>query len=180
MKNRLYEKYQKVVIPAMKKDFSIANAMEVPKLSKIVINAGVGSFRENREAFEYFIQEMSEITGQKPHVTKAKKSESGFKIRKNDVVGVAVTLRSDRMWAFLDKMISVVLPRVRDFRGLKPTAFDNGGNYSIGVREHTIFPEVNPNKTKGIRSMQITLVTNHKDLEKNKALMKYLGLPLAE
>ncbi len=180
MANRLYEKYKKEVVPAMMKQFDLENVHEVPQLTKIIINAGVGSFRDNKEALDSFIQEVADFSGQLPHTTKARLSESGFKIRKGDVVGVAVTLRHDRMWAFLDKFINIALPRVRDFRGLSVDSFDEEGNYSVGIREHIIFPEVNPNKTKGVRSLQITLVTSTDDKERAKALLAHLGMPFSE
>ena len=151
--------------------------MEVPRLKKISVNAGIGGFRDNREAVDTFSEELTNITGQKPYVRKARLSEAGFKVRKGDTVGLTVTLRGERMWAFLDKFVSIVLPRVRDFRGLSLTAFDDNGNYSVGVREHIIFPEVNPNVTKGIRSLQITLVTSSKDKKRNELFLKNLGLP---
>lgn len=180
MKNRLYEKYQKEIAPALAKELGRSNVFSVPKVTKITVNAGVGSFRDNREALESFVEELGNLTGQRPYFRKARLSEAGFKIRKGDIVGVAVTLRGAKMWAFLDKLANVVLPRVRDFRGLKTTAFDKSGNYSIGIKEHTIFPEVNPNVVKGIRSLQVTIVTNAGNKEESELLLRKLGLPLKE
>lgn len=177
MDNRLYEKYKKELIKNLKDDLKLENIMEVPRIKKISVNAGVGGFRDNKEALDLFTNDLAELTGQKPYVRKARLSEAGFKVRKGDVVGLAVTLRGARMWAFLDKFISVVLPRVRDFRGLNPDSFDGSGNYSVGVREHVIFPEVNPNTVKGIRSLQITIVTSSLNVDRNKALLKSLGFP---
>ncbi len=174
--NRLREKYIKEIGPKMTKEFKISNVMALPKIMKISVNAGVGSFRENREAVESFTDELSALSGQKAYPRKARKSEAGFKMRKGDIVGYSVTLRGERMWAFLDKLISIAIPRVRDFRGLEDS-FDENGNYSMGIREHVIFPEVNPNTTKGIRSMQVTVVFNTKDKEKNKYLLTALGMP---
>jgi large subunit ribosomal protein L5 len=174
---RLREIYQKEVVPKLMKEFKLSNVMEVPTIKKVVINVGVGPFRENREAVESFVNELADIAGQKPYPRKARLSEAGFKVRKGDIVGYAVTLRGDRMWAFIDKLVNVALPRVRDFRGLNVGSFDEGGNYSLGIREHVIFPEVNPNTVKGIRSMQATVVTNTTDREKNFALLKELGFP---
>ncbi len=177
MAERLYEKYKAEIMPAMKKELKLTNSLQVPKVVKITLNSGVGAIRDNKELLESFMQELADIAGQKPKVTKARLSESGFKIKQGDVVGVVVTLRHGRMWAFLDKFINIVLPRMRDFRGLDLNAFDKKGNYTIGVREHTIFPEVNPNKTKGIRSLQVTIVTNAGGVEDSRLLLKYLGMP---
>lgn len=175
--NRLKETYNKEILPKMIKELGLENAMAVPRIEKISINAGIGPFRDNKEAVETFIGELSDLAGQKVFPRKARKSEAGFKIRKNDIVGFAVTLRGDKMWAFLDKLISIALPRVRDFRGLNDASFDENGNYSLGIREHVIFPEVNPNTTKGIRSMQVTIVFNTNDEEHNRYLLKGLGMP---
>ena len=175
--NRLKETYVNKIAPKLMKDLKYANVMEVPHLQKISVNAGIGEFRENREAVEAFVSELASVTGQKPFPRKARLSEAGFKVRKNDVVGYAVTLRGDRMWAFLDKFISVALPRVRDFRGLSPESFDEVGNYSVGIKEHVIFPEVNPNVVKGIRSLQVTFVMSGKDKKANLVLLRELGFP---
>src|SRR4030042_5150323 len=172
--NRLKETYNNKIAPAIMKDFKLSNVMEVPRIQKVGVNAGIGSFRENREAVHTFVNELTALTGQKPYPRNARLSVAGFKIRKGDTVGFTVTLRGDLMWAFLDKLISVALPRVRDFRGLKETSFDEKGNYSIGISEHVIFPEVNPNTTKGIRSLQITVVLNSGKEELNKAVLKKL------
>ncbi|MBI2620810.1 50S ribosomal protein L5 [candidate division WWE3 bacterium] len=178
MQNRLYEAYKKEMISKLLKELALSNVMQVPKLKKIVINAGIGSFRDDKSAVEVFTEEIGMITGQRPVLRKARKSEAGFKIRKGDAVGVAVTLRGQRMWAFLDKLIGVVLPRVKDFKGLSVEAFDAQGNYSIGIREHTIFPEVNPNTTRGIRSLQVSLSLSSRVRRHNEALLRKLGLPL--
>lgn len=175
--NRLKEKYIKVIAPKLKKDLKFKNNMEVPRIVKVSVNSGIGAFRDNREAVEAFVEEFSNMTGQKPFARAAKVAEAGFKIKRGDVVGYTTTLRGERMWAFLDKFISIALPRVRDFRGLSETAFDEVGNYSVGVREHVIFPEINPNTTKGIRSLQVTIVMSSKDTEANRALLKELGVP---
>ncbi len=175
--NRLKEIYQKEIAPKIKSEFKLGSNMEVPKLQKIVVNAGIGGFRDNREAVEVFLEEYSSLLGQKPYPRKARLSEAGFKVRKGDIVGYAATLRGDKMWAFFDKLVNVAIPRIRDFNGLKTTAFDGAGNYSIGIPEHVIFPEVNPNTVKGIRSLQVTVVTSSSDQELNKALLTYLGTP---
>lgn len=173
----LREKYNKKVIPTLMKDLKLSNVMEAPTVRKIVINAGIGGFRDKKEAVAVFVEELAQLSGQRPVERKARLSESGFKIRAGDVVGYAVTLRGPRMWAFLDKFINIVIPRIRDFRGLSKTAFDNAGNYSIGITEHTIFPEVNPNTTKGVRDLQVTIVTDAKNKEESEKLLSLLGLP---
>lgn len=178
--NRLKEQYINKIAPKIMDELGVTSIMELPKIRKIKVNAGIGSFRENKEAVESFAEELSDIVGQRAVPTKARMSEAGFKIRKGDVVGYNVTLRGDRMWAFLDKLINVALPRVRDFRGLSPKSFDDNGNYSLGIKEHTIFPEVNANKTKGIRNLQVTIVINSDDVEKSKFVLKELGMPFRE
>lgn len=175
---QLKEFYEKEIVPELMKEFKFENKMEVPKIKKIVINSGIGPFRENKEAVDFFEKELSDIVGQKVYPRRARLSEAGFKVRKGDIVGFAATLRGKRMWAFLEKFIKIALPRVRDFRGLNPRAFDKDGNYSIGIREHVIFPEVNPNTIKGIRGLQITVVTSSEDVDVSKALIEKLGMPL--
>ncbi|KKU32178.1 MAG: 50S ribosomal protein L5 [candidate division WWE3 bacterium GW2011_GWA1_46_21] len=178
MQNRLYEKYKNELTPKLLADLKLSTVMEVPRLKKIVVNCGIGGFRDDKAAVETFVQELAEITGQHPSSRKARLSEAGFKIRRGDVVGLVTTLRGLRMWVFLDKLISLALPRVKDFKGLSYNGFDELGNYSIGIRDHTIFSEVNPNTTKGIRSLQLTLVVSAKNKDHGKSLLKSLGLPL--
>jgi large subunit ribosomal protein L5 len=175
--NRLKEKFNKTILPTLLKKNPDWNIMETPKILKVSVNSGIGPFRDNKEAVESFAEELGAITGQKPAKRLAKTSEAGFKIKQNDLVGFTSTLRGAKMWAFLDKLISIALPRVRDFRGLKDTAFDVNGNYSLGIKEHVIFPEVNPNTTKGMRSLQVTIVMRGKDTEAKKALLTELGMP---
>lgn len=175
--NRLYEKYKNEIAPELKKSLNKDNVMEVPTIKKIVVNAGVGAIRDNKDFFESFKEEFTNITGQAPSVRKARLSEAGFKIRQGDIVGIATTLRGQNMWAFLDKVTNIVLPRVKDFKGLSNKAFDKSGNYSIGITEHVLFPEVNPNTTKGSRSMQMTIVTSAINKEDSHELLKALGLP---
>ena len=151
--------------------------MEVPRINKIVVNTGIGSFRDNRESVESFEKEFSEILGQKPYPRKARISVAGFKIKQGDLVGFTGTLRGDRMWAFLDKLIGTAIPRIRDFRGLENDKFDQDGNYSLGIKEHVIFPEINPNAVKGIRSLQITIVSTSKNKKLNKLVLENLGMP---
>src|SRR3989344_1869267 len=174
---KMKETYQKTIAPKLMKEFKLSNIMEVPRLKKISVNSGMGSYRDSREAVDSLINDLSLITGQRPFPRKSRKSEAGFKMRKNEVVGDAVTLRGDRMWAFLDKFLNVVLPRVRDFRGLNTTSFDENGNYSVGLREHVIFPEVNPNTVKGIRGLQVTVVMEGNNKDHNLALLRELGFP---
>lgn len=175
--SRLYESYKKEIAARLVKELELENVMEVPSIKKVTVNAGIGEIRENKEAMETFLDELKSITGQRPSERRSRKSIAGFKVRANDVVGYAVTLRGERMWAFIDKLISIVLPRVRDFRGLSKTSFDKEGNYSFGITEHTIFPEVNPNVTKGIRHLQITVVTSAKDPKQSEKLLSLMGFP---
>jgi len=177
---RLKEKYIKEIAPKIVKEFKLSNVMEAPKIIKVNLNSGIGPFRENKEAVDMFAEELSNISGQKSYPRKAKKSEAGFKIKQGDTIGLSVTLRGDRMWAFLDKLINIAFPRIRDFRGFSEESFDHAGNYSVGIREHVIFPEVNPNTTKGIRSMQVTIVFDSDDVEKNKFLLKEFAFPFSD
>lgn len=174
--NRLKEKYNKEIVSQLSKELGFSNIMEVPKLKKIVLNAGIGDFRDSKEAVESFVKELANIAGQKPVARAARKSESGFKIRQGDIVGYKVTLRGNNMWAFLDKFVNIVLPRVRDFKGLNAKSFDKRGNYSVGIKEHVIFPEVNPNTVKGIRGFQVVFNVDAKSKEHSKALLSKLGI----
>ena len=162
------------------KNLGISNIMRVPRLKKIVVNSGIGKFRDDKAAVDSFVQELAAITGQKPSVRKARLSEAGFKIKRGDLVGVCVTLRSERMWAFLDKFANVVLPRVKDFKGLKVGSLDEAGNFSVGIEDHMIFPEVNPNTTKSIRQLQVTTVVQSTDKRGALVLLKALGMPIKE
>ncbi len=175
--NTLRKKYTEEIAVELKKDLGLKNVMEVPRINKVVINSGIGEFRDNREAVELFAEELGAITGQKPSPRKARLSESGFKVRKGEVVGYSVTLRADRMWAFIEKLVNVALPRVRDFKGINTTSFDANGNYSLGIKEHAIFPEINPNKIKGIRGLQVTINMKSKDSAHSLALLEKLGFP---
>jgi len=175
--NRLLNRYLEYVKKEGKVELGITNVMEVPRIMKVKLNCGIGGFRDNREAVDSFVEELTNIAGQKPYMRKAKKSEAGFKIKQGEIVGYSVTLRGDKMWAFLDKLINIALPRVRDFRGMSENSFDENGNYSVGIKEHVIFPEVNQNVTKGIRSLQATIVFNSSDKDKTKKVLKGLGFP---
>jgi len=178
--NRLKESYFKTIKNQLVSELNLGNIMQVPSLEKIVINSGIGAFRDNKDSLDSFYNEITSISGQKPTFRRARISEAGFKVRKNDLVGITVTLRGEKMWDFLEKFISVSLPRVRDFRGVSSKAFDKLGNYSIGIKEHIIFPEVDPNKTKGIRSMQITLVFKNGSPVNSSLLLKKLGMPFSK
>ncbi|MFC1621938.1 50S ribosomal protein L5 [Patescibacteria group bacterium] len=174
---RLQEIYKKDIAPKMQKEFGLKSIMAVPRLQKVVVNTGIGDFKDNKDAIESFVNELGQLLGQTPHPRKARLSVAGFKIRKGDVVGYSATLRRDKMWAFFDKLVSIAIPRIRDFRGLNPNSFDEAGNYSFGITEHVIFPEVNPNTIKGVRSLQVTIVSSSNDKKLNKALLNYLGMP---
>ena len=174
---RLQEKYRNEVIPALTQKFNYKNVMEVPKLEKIVINMGLGDCKDNAKALETAVNELATISGQKPLVTKAKKSIANFKVRAGMNVGAKVTLRSDRMYEFADKLISIVLPRMRDFRGVSAKAFDGRGNYALGVREQLIFPEIDYDKVEKIRGMEMIFVTTAKTDEEAKELLAQLGMP---
>lgn len=176
---RLQEKYNKEIAPALKAKFNYTSTMQIPKLEKIVLNMGVGEVRENAKALESAIRDMETITGQKAIVTKAKKAIATFKIRQGMNIGCKVTLRGERMYTFLDKLISVSLPRVRDFRGINPNSFDGRGNYSMGVKEQLIFPEIEYDKVDKIRGMDIIFVTTANTDEEAKELLKLLGMPFA-
>jgi large subunit ribosomal protein L5 len=177
--NRLKELYTTKLKAELSKELNLKNIMQVPTLEKIVVNSGVGSFRDNKDALDSFFNEFTSLTGQRPNLRKARFSEAGFKVRKNDLVGITVTLRGERMWDFLEKLISVSLPRVRDFRGVSKKAFDKLGNYSIGIKEHIIFPEVDANKTKGIRSLQVNFVFKNGSTVNSSKLLEKLGLPFS-
>lgn len=177
---RLKEMYQKDVIPALMKKFSYKSVMQVPKLEKIVINIGVGDSKENPKALENAINDLSIITGQKPIITKAKKSIAGFKIREGMNLGCKVTLRSEKMYEFMDRLVNVALPRVRDFRGLNVNSFDGRGNYSMGLKEQLIFPEIEYEKVDKLRGMDIIFVTTAKTDEEAKELLAQLGMPFAQ
>jgi large subunit ribosomal protein L5 len=174
---RLKKKYQEEVVPLLMKKFGYKNVMEVPKIEKIVVNMGVGEAVQNIKALENAMNDLALITGQKPSVRRAKRSEAGFKLRKGMPIGAKVTLRKDRMWEFLDRLISIALPRVRDFRGLSPRSFDGRGNYNFGLEEQTVFPEIDYDKVDKIRGMNITIVTTAETDEEAKALLEALGFP---
>jgi len=174
---RLKDKYREEVAPALKQHFGYKNVNEIPKLEKVVINMGLGDCKDNAKALEVAVTELETISGQKPMVTKAKKSIANFKLRAGMNVGAKVTLRGDRMYEFTDKLVSIVLPRVRDFRGVSAKAVDGRGNYSLGVREQLIFPEIEYDKVEKIRGMEMIFVTTAKTDEEAKELLRLLGMP---
>ena len=174
---RLRDKYRAEVVPALQQKFNYKNVMEIPRLEKIVINMGLGDCKDNAKALETVVTELTTIAGQKPLVTKSKKSIANFKLRAGMNVGAKVTLRGDRMYEFADKLVSIVLPRVRDFRGVSAKAFDGRGNYSLGVREQLIFPEIEYDKVEKIRGMEMVFVTTARTDEEAKELLRLLGMP---
>lgn len=180
MASRLQEKYNNQVAPAMMEKFGYKNIMEIPKLDKIVINMGVGNAKENPKGLEKAVEEMEMISGQKPVITRARKSVANFKLREGMPIGAKVTLRSDKMYYFLDKLVSVTLPRVRDFRGVNPNAFDGRGNYALGLKEQIIFPEIEYDKIDQVRGMDVIFVTTAKTDEEARELLKLLGMPFSK
>src|SRR5947207_15038830 len=180
MAARLKERYTKEIAPAISKEFGIKNPMAVPRLENIVINMGMGEAIDNAKILDTAADEVRAVTGQKPVITKAKKSIASFKLRQGMPIGVMVTLRGERMYEFLDRFVSIALPRVRDFRGVSPKAFDGRGNYTIGVREQLIFPEIDFNKVDKLRGMNITIITSARNDEQARALLKGLGMPFRQ
>jgi large subunit ribosomal protein L5 len=171
------EFYQKEVIPQLMKDFGYANPMQVPKLSKIVVNTSISEALQNIKALDAAAAELASITGQKPVITKAKKSIASFKLRSGQAIGACVTLRKKRMYEFFNRLVNIALPRVRDFKGVSPKAFDGRGNYTLGITEQIIFAEINYDKVDKIRGMNITICTTARNDDEARALLKYLGMP---
>lgn len=178
--NRLNEKFVKEVSPALMKQFNYKSVMQVPHVEKIVVNVGLGEAVQNPKVIEDTVAELTQITGQKPIVTKAKKSIANFKLREGMPIGCKVTLRSEKMYDFLDKLVSISLPRVRDFRGVSSSSFDGRGNYTLGIKEQIIFPEINYDKVTKLRGMDIVIVTTAKTNEEAKALLSELGMPFVK
>ncbi|MEG2707702.1 MAG: 50S ribosomal protein L5 [Vagococcus sp.] len=175
--NRLQEKYTTTVVPAMVKEFNYTSIMQAPKIDKIVINMGIGEAITNPKILDEAVVELTQITGQKPLITKAKKSIANFKLREGMPIGCKVTLRGEKMYDFLDKLMNISLPRVRDFRGVSKTSFDGRGNYTLGIKEQLIFPEINFDKVNKVRGMDVVIVTTAKTNEESKALLVGLGMP---
>jgi large subunit ribosomal protein L5 len=176
---RLKQKYDQQVVPAMKSEFGYKNSMQVPKLEKITINVGLGEATQNIKALDSTVAEITAIAGQRPVITKAKKAIANFKLREGIPIGCMVTLRRDRMYEFLDRLIHVALPRVRDFKGVSDRSFDGRGNYSLGLREQIIFPEINADKVEKTRGMTVTITTTAKTDPEGRSLLKLLGMPFS-
>ncbi len=177
---RLKDKYTEEIVPALKEKFQYGNIMEVPKLVKIVVNMGLGEAIANPKALDAAVSDMTQITGQKPIITKAKKSVAAFKVREGMSIGCKVTLRGEKMYEFCDRLVSVALPRVRDFKGISPKAFDGRGNYTLGLKEQLIFPEIEYDKIDKIRGLEVCFVTSAKSDEEAKELLRLLGMPFAK
>ena len=177
---RLKARYKAEVVPALQKEFNFSNVMQIPTLTKVVVNMGVGEAARDSKLIEGAIRDLTTITGQKPLVTRAKKSIAQFKLREGQPIGAHVTLRNDRMWEFMDRLLSISLPRIRDFRGLSPKQFDGKGNYTFGLTEQVVFPEIEQDKVDRPRGMDITIVTTASNDEEGRALLKLLGFPFKE
>ncbi len=174
---RLWQRFHKELVPALMKDFKFTNPMQVPRLHKIVINMGLGEAISNNKLIEAGVSQMAAITGQKPVITRSRKAIANFKLRENQPIGVMVTLRRDRMYEFFDRLVTVAMPRVRDFKGVSVKAFDGQGNYTLGLREQIIFPEVNYDEVEKIKGLNISIVTTARSDEEGRALLRYLGMP---
>ena len=174
---RMKDMYQQQIVPALTKELGYSNVMQVPRLEKVVVNIGMGEALQNARALDAALQDMMTITGQRPIITRARKSIAAFKLRAGNPIGVKVTLRGNRMWDFLDRLFNIALPRQRDFRGVSPDAFDGRGNYSLGLREQLVFPEINYDNIDRIRGMEITIVTTAETDEEGFHLLRHLGMP---
>ena len=178
--NRMQEKYNNEVVPALRKNFDLKNIMQVPRIQKVVVNIGAGEALDNPKALEAAVGDLTTITGQKPVTTKARKSIANFKLREGRLIGTKVTLRGDRMWAFLDRLMNTALPRVRDFRGVSANAFDGRGNYTLGLRDQLIFPEIEYDKIDKLRGMEVTIVTSAKNDDQARVMLQLLGMPFSK
>ena len=177
MAHHMLERYREEVVPALMKEFGLRNVMQVPRLEKVVVNVGVGEALDNAKALEGAVADVGVITGQHPVVTKARMSIANFKLREGRSIGVKVTLRGERMWSFVDRLVNVALPRTRDFRGVSADSFDGRGNYTLGIREQLIFPEIDYDKIDKIRGFEVTLVTTAPNDEQGRRLIELLGMP---
>jgi large subunit ribosomal protein L5 len=175
--NKMQEKYNQEVVPALRKAFDLKNIMQVPRIEKVVVNIGMGEAMDNPKALEAAVSDLTTITGQKPITTKARKSIANFKLREGRLIGTKVTLRGDRMWAFLDRLMNTALPRVRDFRGVSGNAFDGRGNYTLGLRDQLIFPEIEYDKIDKLRGMEVTIVTTARNDDQARVMLQLLGMP---
>ena len=178
--NRMQEKYNNEVVPALRKAFDLKNIMQVPRIQKVVVNIGMGEAMDNPKSLEAAVADLTTITGQKPIMTKARKSIANFKLREGRLIGTKVTLRGERMWSFLDRLLSTALPRVRDFRGVSGNAFDGRGNYTLGLRDQLIFPEIEYDKIDKLRGMEVTIVTTAKDDDQARIMLQLLGMPFSK
>ena len=174
---RLLQTYRNTIVQQMTKEFDYGNVMQVPRLAKIVVNIGIGEAKDNDKALDAAVGDVVTITGQKPQLVKAKKSVAAFKLRAGQIVGIKTTLRGRRMWYFLDKLLNVALPRIRDFRGVSPDAFDGRGNYSLGLREQVIFPEIDYDKIDKLRGLEVSIITSAKTDDEARSLLTRLGMP---
>jgi large subunit ribosomal protein L5 len=177
MASRLKEKYQKEVAPALHKEFNYTNPMQVPTINKVVVNIGMGEAIQNAKAMDAAVADLAAITGQRPVITRAKRSVAAFKLREGMQIGCMVTLRGDRMYQFLDKLMNVALPRLRDFQGVSPEAFDGRGNYTLGLREQLVFPEIDYDKVDKVRGMEVSIVTTARTDEEGRRLLRLMGMP---
>jgi large subunit ribosomal protein L5 len=177
MSHGLRDRYKLEVTPALMKTLNLTNVMEVPRVKKVVVNIGVGEALDNAKALDAAVADLAQITGQKPVVTKARKSIANFKLREGRAIGAKVTLRGERMWSFLDRLMNIALPRVRDFRGVPPDAFDGRGNYTLGFREQLVFPEIEYDKIDKLRGLEVTIVTTARSDEHGRELLRMLGMP---
>lgn len=175
--NKMKEQYQKEIVPALIKALNVDTVMQVPQIKKVVVNIGLGEALDNPKALDAAVADLTQITGQKPVITKARKSIANFKLREGRTIGAKVTLRGEKMWAFLDRLMNIVLPRVRDFRGVSQDAFDGRGNYTLGLREQLIFPEIEYDKIDKVRGMEITIVTSASSDDQAAMLLQLLGMP---
>lgn len=177
MSQVLKERYQSEVVPAIMKSLDIVNVMEVPRVKKVVVNIGVGEALDNAKALESAVNDLTQITGQKPIITRARKSIANFKLREGRAIGVKVTLRGERMWSFLDRLMNIALPRVRDFRGISANSFDGRGNYTLGLHEQLVFPEIDYDTIDKLRGMEVTIVTSARSDDEGRQLLEMLGMP---
>jgi len=175
--NTLHKQYNDEIVPALRKTFELKNIMQVPRIEKIVVNIGMGEAMDNPKSLEAAVADLVIITGQKPVMTQARKSIANFKLREGRLIGTKVTLRGDRMWAFLDRLMNTALPRVRDFRGVSPNAFDGRGNYTLGIHDQLIFPEIEYDKIDKLRGMEVTIVTTAKNDDQARVMLDLLGMP---
>jgi large subunit ribosomal protein L5 len=177
MSHWLKERYQSEIAPALQKSLSLPNKMQVPRIEKVVVNIGMGEALDNAKSLDAAVGDLVKIAGQKPVITKARKSIANFKLREGRSIGVKVTLRGERMWSFMDRLMNIALPRVRDFRGISPNAFDGRGNYTLGLREQLVFPEIEYDKIDKLRGLEITIVTTARTDEEGRQLLQMLGMP---